>query len=155
MPKNKSTTDKLSVGLELRGVRPSPQLKRAIVQRAKRMMQVLGLKNCELSLLLCGDRQIQILNRRYRNKDKATDVLSFPQIDDPRKMDCSMLGDVVISRTTAARQAREKGHSELDEITFLLAHGLLHLLGMDHRTAAEDRRMKARTDMLCQAVSKA
>ncbi len=63
-----------------------------------------------------------------------------------------MLGDVVISLDTAARQAEELGRSLWDEVTWLLAHGLLHLVGYDHRTVAEERRMNARADMLIAAA---
>jgi len=72
------------------------------------------------------DRRIQELNRTFRGMDKATDVLSFPA-DEP-----GMLGDVVIARGVARRQAREAGHDLPTELRVLALHGLLHLLGYDH-----------------------
>jgi hypothetical protein len=64
-----------------------------------------------------------------------------------------VLGDVIVSVPTARKQADERGAGVLDEVTMLLAHGLLHLLGWDHDTPAKDRRMRAETDRLCQAAA--
>jgi len=91
----------------------------------------------ELSIALVSDREIRALNRRWRNKDKPTDVLAFP-LEEPRA-----LGDVVISLDTARRQAREGGWSLAVELRRLLAHGILHCRGYDHQTAADARRMAA------------
>ena len=71
------------------------------------------------------------LNRRYRGVDRATDVLSFPAGADARAPD-RPLGDIVIARGVAIRQARATGHSPADELKVLALHGLLHLLGYDH-----------------------
>lgn len=87
---------------------------------------------CELSIVLCGDSWIRPLNREWRGKDDATDVLSFPQDD------AVVLGDLVVSLDTARRQAEERAYSLRDEVRVLLVHGLLHLLGYDHETSAED-----------------
>jgi probable rRNA maturation factor len=95
----------------------------------------------ELSIAIVTDAHIRKLNRDYRRTDKATDVLSFPS--DTR----GVLGDVVIARGVAARQAREQGHRLETELRILALHGLLHLIGYDHE-AADDRgrmrRMEAR-----------
>jgi probable rRNA maturation factor len=84
-------------------------------------------KRRPLSILLCGDAKMRALNREWRKKDKATDVLSFPS-------DGDALGDLVIDVPYAARQARQRGHSTAREVQVLLAHGVLHLLGHDHET---------------------
>lgn len=106
--------------------------------------------------MLVSDSAIRRLNRDFRAKDKATDVLSFPQLDASgevplsaksiaSKAPPSMLGDVVISIDTARRQARELDQSIAHRLRTLLIHGLLHLLGYDHeRSKAEARRMFAR-----------
>jgi len=100
-------------------------------------------------VLLCDDARIQQLNRDFRHKDKPTDVLAFAMSEGEHvAAPIALLGDVAISLPTARRQASERGVPCLDEVTMLLAHGLLHLLGFDHRTAAEDRRMRARVDAL-------
>ena len=86
----------------------------------------------EISLLLTDDETIRQLNKEYRNKDKSTDVLSFPMEDD------IMLGDIAISVDTASRQAEEAEINLDRETAFLFIHGLLHLLGYDHETSQED-----------------
>jgi len=102
----------------------------------------------ELSLLLTDDEGIRALNRAFRGQDKPTDVLSFPlweQQSPLMALDGALpLGDVVISLTRAAAQARELKHSARREAVFLFVHGLLHLLGYDHeQNAAAKRRMFA------------
>jgi len=84
----------------------------------------------EVSVLLTTDAGIRKLNRRFRNQNKATDVLSFP-MDDPAS---GLAGDLAISIDTAARQAREQGHTLSIELRVLMLHGLLHLAGHDHET---------------------
>lgn len=90
--------------------------------------------------MLGDDAFIQDLNLRYRGLDKPTDVLSFAQEDDP-----CVLGDIVISLPTAARQAEAAGWTLQDEITLLAAHGLLHLLGHDDETPSGARAMQRKT----------
>jgi probable rRNA maturation factor len=103
---------------------------------------MLGLEGVELSLSLVTDRAIRELNRRWRSKDKPTDVLSFPAGDSPGgPAGPRTLGDVVISLDTAARQARVRGLPLADELNRYLAHGLLHLLGHDHHRRVDARRM--------------
>ena len=97
------------------------------------------------TVVITTDRRIRRLNRTWRGIDKATDVLSFPAGDDPGPG--RHLGDVVISRETAARQARNEGHSLATELRVLALHGLLHLLGYDHehdsgRMARIERRLR-------------
>jgi probable rRNA maturation factor len=117
------------------------------------MLAALDLPRAELSIVLCDDAIIHVLNRDHRKKDRPTDVLAFALREGPyAELAGAMLGDVVISLDTAARQAREKKVSLDREVTMLLAHGLLHLLGHDHRTRAEERRMTARTDALIAAA---
>ncbi len=105
-----------------------------------------------LSVAVVSDARVRSLNRRYRGIDRATDVLSFPATDHrspatgyrpPIADHC--LGDIVIARGVARRQAREAGHSELTEWRVLALHGLLHLLGYDHeRDAGRMRRVENR-----------
>ena len=102
----------------------------------------------EISLTLVDAEEIQQLNRDYRNVDKVTDVLSFPQIDydvDEVVMTNEkgeiVLGDIIISVDTAKRQAEEYGHSLKREICFLTVHSMLHLLGYDHMTEEEEAEM--------------
>jgi probable rRNA maturation factor len=96
----------------------------------------------EVDVLLAGDRTLRRLNREFRGKDKATDVLSFPAAD----FAGDHAGDLAVSVETAARQARAQGHTLRDEVRVLLLHGLLHLAGMDHE--ADHGEMAAREDAL-------
>lgn len=122
--------------------------------RASRMLRAMRLESKELSLVLCDDNTIHALNRDYRHKDKPTDVLAFAMHEGDEDaaffdgLHSDVLGDVVISLETAARQAKEHARAPDDELTMLLAHGLLHLLGRDHRDRTEERRMSACTDLL-------
>ena len=117
------------------------------------MLHALRLPAAELSVVLCDDPTIHALNRDHRKKDKPTDVLAFAQREGkPVKGTRDLLGDVVISLDTAQRQADEHDRSLWDEVTMLLAHGLLHLVGFDHRTRAEERIMNARADVLVAAA---
>lgn len=86
----------------------------------------------EISLLITDDETIRQYNKEYRNKDMATDVLSFPMEDE------IVLGDIAVSFDTAKRQAEEAEINIDREVAFLFIHGLLHLLGYDHETSKED-----------------
>lgn len=122
---------------------------------AERMLRHLGREEHELSILLTDDAFIQTLNETHRGKNRPTDVLSFPQNEDegaPTALDHGLLGDVVISLDTAERQARGRKHSLMDEVTFLLAHGILHLLGYDHETDEDEAKMDAMTQRLVQSA---
>jgi probable rRNA maturation factor len=137
-----------SRGLERRSVRHGE-----LLWRAEAMLESLSLDDAELSILLCDDVTIRKLNRRYRKKNKATDVLAFPMQEGPGAASHpGLLGDVAISLPTATRQAAEHDRPIIQEVTFLLAHGLLHLLGYDHANKREEREMKARTKDLLAAV---
>jgi probable rRNA maturation factor len=124
-----------------------------IKKRVEQMLTSLQMEKSEVSILVTDDREIRILNREYRDTDKATDVLSFAMREgEGARFAGDVLGDIVLSAQTAARQAREAERPLVDEATMLLAHGLLHLLGWDHATPTEDRKMRAKTDELCVAV---
>ncbi len=86
----------------------------------------------DVSIAVVSDRRMRALNRQFRGKDAATDVLSFPATHMPGVS--SFLGDIVIAAGVATRQAREAGHPVSTELKVLALHGLLHLLGYDHDT---------------------
>jgi probable rRNA maturation factor len=101
-----------------------------------------------LGLHLVGDETIRELNHEHRHKDTHTDVLSFP-LHDPNGMRFVLppgqpinLGDVVVSYPRMLEQAREFGHSPGRELGYLVAHGVLHVLGFDHEQEADRRRMR-------------
>lgn len=128
---------------------------RELTRRARAMLAGLKLPTAELSIVLTGDDQIKKLNHQWRKKNKPTDVLAFALREGEfGALSGDLLGDVVISVPTARRQAEEAGRPLVAEVTMLLAHGLLHLLGWDHDTVAKDRAMRRETDLLCAMAEK-
>jgi len=146
----------------LRRAPGSPALLPGTVRRiADAMLAELGLEDAELSVLLTNDREIHALNPQHRHKDRPTDVLAFPLDESGNGSGAPgafsgngfrLLGDVVVSLDTAARQARGRKRELLPEVRFLLAHGLLHLIGYDHGNPSEKRAMDAMTRRLVRAV---
>ena len=131
-----------------------PRLARAEVERLGNLMLAeLGLEPAELSVLLTGDELIGELNGSYRRQHRPTDVLAFAMDESRPRSGPRLLGDVVISLETAGRQAKKAGHSLTREVTTLLAHGLLHLVGYDHVTKAEKVAMDAKTEVLVARAS--
>src|SRR5437762_9578599 len=106
-------------------------------------MEAAGVGGAELSLSLVDDDEIRALNREWRGEDHATDVLSFSQVEGEavRLDEAPLLGDVVISVETARRQADARAVALDAELLHLAVHGLAHLCGYDHATAAEERVM--------------
>ena len=111
-------------------------------QRADWVVRAAGVDEMEVCVTLLSDRRIRTLNRDYRNKDKATDVLSFAQNEGEfADLNTEILGDVLISVETADRQRETR--TLMDEVTHLLIHGVLHLMGYDHMEDAEATLMEA------------
>jgi probable rRNA maturation factor len=132
----------------------SKHLAERLRRAADRMLAYLELSSAELSVLLVSDAAIQVLNREHMGKDRPTDVLSFPLGETPGDGAPHLLGDIVISLPTAARQAKSRKRPVFEEARFLLAHGLLHLLGHDHATPAQKRRMDAAARRLVRAAKR-
>jgi probable rRNA maturation factor len=126
---------------------------RALVATGRRLLDALGKRGCGFSLTLVNDNVIRSLNRQYRGKDAATDVLSFPLDGSPAGAVEPLLGDVVISVDTARRQSTDYDAPLQREIYRLLIHGLLHLLNYDHVTAAQRRVMRREERRLAEAIS--
>ena len=114
----------------------------------------------ELSLRLTSDHEIQIFNNQYRHKNQPTDVLAFaalevevPQLSKKTSTDEPLyLGDIIISVETARKQARENHHSITVELAWLVAHGLLHLLGWDHPDEESLQEMLVQQETLLKLV---
>ncbi|MBI4402176.1 MAG: rRNA maturation RNase YbeY [Nitrospirae bacterium] len=129
---------------------------------ALRVLEAAGDSGAELSLVLVGDRRMRRLNRRYRGRDHPTDVLAFPMrasshasrvTRHPSPVTPEILGDVVISLHTAARQAKAAGQSLDHEVVTLIIHGVLHLFGYDHeRGEREARRMRRKEQAILQSL---
>ncbi len=127
---------------------------KVLQSQIRQLLEKLGETQCELSLLLTDDAEIRRLNKTYRNLDHATDVLSFPQDENAvNESGDTLLGDVVISVETAARQAEEHHLSFNEELILLAIHGILHLLGYDHERSPQDARiMKDKTQVIFETL---
>lgn len=112
--------------------------------------------NCrsELSLFFTSDEKIRALNASWRNKDKATNVLSFPSKvmaigDKPGPL----LGDIVIARQTVEREARAEGKKFEDHLSHLIVHGFLHLIGFDHETEEDAVKMEELERLILRSIA--
>ena len=106
---------------------------------ALKILNALACPDAELSIVLVDDAEIQLLNRDYLQRDKPTNVISFSMREgEGGNLHPDLLGDVVISTETAARDAAEAGVSFESEVLFLLMHGILHLCGYDHERGTAD-----------------
>jgi probable rRNA maturation factor len=134
--------------LRMRGLRSA-----CLRSDATRLLDQLD-PRAELSVTLVDDAEIHRLNRAYRRIDRPTDVLAFAMREgDGADLHPHLLGDVVISLETAARQAARRRVPLMDEVRLLLTHGILHLLGYDHeRSPAEARRMFRRQRELLRSL---
>lgn len=119
---------------------------------AEKILSALGCpEETELSVTIVGDRAIHRLNRDYLGKDRPTNVISFSQQEGEfGNLTPYMLGDVVISADTAAREGEAGGISSYARLVFLLLHGILHLCGYDHERSGEEeaRRMDRKQQQL-------
>jgi probable rRNA maturation factor len=115
---------------------------------ARKLLADADRPGAEVSVLLVDDVRIRELNRQWRGQDKPTDVLSWPQEEAGGRAAANalvtdLLGDVVISLDTAARQSQKRGWSLAEETALLLVHGILHLLGYEDESEAGSEAMKA------------
>lgn len=105
-------------------------------------------KECEISVSIVDNEEIQQINQQFRNINRPTDVLSFPQLtfEENEKIETNekgevLLGDIILSIEKAKSQSEEYGHCLKREIAFLTVHSMLHLLGYDHMTEEEEKEM--------------
>jgi len=123
--------------------------------KLKRILKDLECHDAELSILITDDNHIAELNRRFLKKKGPTNVLAFPiRDDDPTEPETLMLGDIVISLDAAMRDARKAGESLTRMIDRLLIHGLLHLVGYDHKRSEEAVKMEEETERLLTMVER-
>ena len=106
-------------------------------------IKYMKLKNVTFSVIFVDDNTIKDLNKNYRNIDRVTDVITFRLADykDVKDGNVTVLGDIYISLNKAKIQSIEYEHSYLRELSFLLIHGFLHLLGYDHMNEEDEREM--------------
>lgn len=121
---------------------------------ARAILCDVGEASAELGIMFVGDQRMRGLNRRYRGKDRTTDVLAFAMREAPNSS-AGLLGDVVIAVPTAVRQAKQGQRSLEEELIVLLIHGILHLCGYDHeRSEKEARRMHRRERMILRTLAR-
>ncbi|WP_041402589.1 rRNA maturation RNase YbeY [Salinispira pacifica] len=133
----------------------------ALVRFSRRVLEVLEYSTWSLSVVLCDDEYIRQLNREYRGKDSATDVLSFPQDDSNSEGgnpeadggEPFYAGDIVISLNTLAENARYFSVNEEEELKRLLIHGILHLAGWDHSDNSPEQEMLQLQERILQGLS--
>jgi rRNA maturation RNase YbeY len=110
-----------------------------IIHVASETLGILGLENSEISIVLDNNDQIRKLNKKYRDLDEPTDVLSFSFNELDPDTGSNYLGDMVISTQKVKKQALDQGHSIKKEFVTLIIHGILHLAGYDHSTSEEEK----------------
>jgi probable rRNA maturation factor len=122
------------ISIEFESIASDKSIK-TILQKAAKIS--LPSSPVDLSIVVCDDDFIQNLNKEYRGVDRPTDVLSFPSDEVDPGDGTRYLGDIIISLPRATAQAIEAQHPVAEELSMLAVHGVLHLLGFDHHTAAE------------------
>jgi probable rRNA maturation factor len=129
---------------------------RKLKRTLETLMAAVGEEGSSVSLTLVRDRAIRAMNRDHRDKDAPTDVLSFPLLDDASEPSPEgterLLGDIVVSVETAARQAADYDATIATEVDRLLIHSILHLLGHDHMEPDERARMEAEERRLADTI---
>jgi len=132
----------------------------------EKILSVLGCEEFLVSLSFVTNEEIATLNKKYRNKSGATDVLSFPQLSknelspvvsfvkDKKPSNVAFLGDIVLCPEVAMDNANKAKKTLPQEITFLIIHSALHLLGYDHHEAIEAKRMRLKEREVLAAIEK-
>jgi len=133
---------------------------RKLKSNIAKMLKIAGYPDFDIGLLLTTNRTIRAYNKKYRKKDKPTDILSFPFHGDLKagqkitisSSDDKNLGDIIISLEYAEDDARAQSRSLMEHVTMLLAHGIAHLLGYEHKTDRQHRKMLIKEKQLTEAV---
>ncbi len=134
-----------------RGVR-----KKDVIDDAEKVARILCISKCSITIILVDNDIIRMINKKFRKKNKPTDVISFAERDLPFPNVCTIqhLGDVYISLEKAWEQYRQYSRSFREEVRRLLVHGILHLLGYDHeKSAREAKKMKKKEDEVLGKIS--
>jgi len=138
---------RVDIRWERRPSKPAAEILRRVITEC---LESLGLQDSEVHVLIAGDDRLRRLNDRYLGRDRPTDVLSFPD-GDLLPSGRVLQGEVVISLDAARRQAEERGHDELRELSELTLHGVLHLVGYDHERdqgEMDDLEVRLRRELL-------
>lgn len=114
---------------------------KTVAEAARTALTLEGTHQAELTVVLTTEAEVRELNRRYGGSDTVTDVLAFPSGSADPDSGLAYLGDVIIAVPVAERQANDAGHPPQHELALLTVHGVLHLLGYDHKDPASRARM--------------
>ncbi|HOE78180.1 MAG TPA: rRNA maturation RNase YbeY [Bacilli bacterium] len=117
---------------------------RSLARMVKKVEKVKG--RHVLSVIFVNEEEMHQINKQYRNIDRSTDVISFAEVDSGYDHLPYELGDIFVNTDRVKSQADSYGHSEKREFAFLILHGMLHLLGYDHQTETDEKRMFALQD---------
>jgi len=112
-------------------------LKKDLLKYLNKIRNLFKIQKRDLSVTLCTNAFIKKLNKKYRHKNKPTDVLSFAM------QDKKMLGDIIVSVPLAKKNSKLYGTNLLEEIVFLVVHGIIHLLGFNHQIKRDAKKMQA------------
>lgn len=120
----------------------------------KKTLELEKIENAIFDITFVDEKKIRKINKEYRNIDKVTDVISFAFEDNEDSINPNLrvLGEIYICIPKMEEQAREYGHSEKRELSFLTVHGLLHLLSYDHLTKEEEKIMFSRQELILNAA---
>jgi probable rRNA maturation factor len=143
------------VGVNVEGME-NPAWLDGVETFALKVLEALYFDGWELSILFCADPFIRDLNKRFRDRDEPTDVLSFEQGDDFPRVDeeaAYTAGDIVISLDALDRNVENFSVGREEELKRLIIHGILHLGGMDHSDNSPDQEMLARQELLLKSLS--
>ena len=144
-------------------VEVNPKMEALVEQVVQKALETFVEEDYEVSISFVDNHEIRALNMQYRDKDAATDVLSFPLMEfeiteenynneEEFVQEDRLLGDIVISLERAQEQAIEYGHSFERELAFLVVHGVLHLLGMDHEDEEQEIEMSKKQEEILQLL---
>lgn len=144
-------------------VEVNSKIESLVEQVVQKALEVEVEDDYEVSVSFVDNQEIRELNKQYRDKDTATDVLSFPLMEfeeteenysneEEYVQEDKLLGDIVISLEKAQEQAIEYGHSFERELAFLTVHGVLHLIGLDHEDEEQEKEMLQRQDKILQLL---
>lgn len=147
-PQNNANAEPISIDLHT-STPLAPALRQSLTTAVKHVLSRYGRASARLSIAIVDDDTIQKLNRQYLQHDWPTDVLSFPL----EQRDDFVEGEIVASRETAERVARQRGCPPGDELLLYVVHGALHLVGFDDTTAAAKRAMRRAEREVLQVVT--
>lgn len=134
-------------------IKITDEIRNIILKSAEKVLSLEKSDDCEVSIYITNDDEIQELNKTYRNVDAPTDVLAFAMREgEDGELNREILGDVIISISTAEKQAKEFGHSLEIEVALLVAHGILHLLGYEHIDDSQAKIMRQKETSVLESL---